>query len=79
MFRRIANAYAHSLRVANAKGRTAPNATKLEIYTMDAIKVGEAAFSNGQAVVKVGKNPAMYLYIVTYPDGHRESGKAVVN
>ena len=58
---------------------TAPDAVKLEVYTMDAIKVGEAAFSNGQAVVKVGKVPAMYLYIVTYPDGRRESGKTVVN
>ena len=58
---------------------TAPNATILEVYTMDAIKVGEAAFSNGQAVVKVGKVPAMYLYIVTYPDGHRESGKARIS
>ena len=46
---------------------------------MDAIKVGEASFTNGQTVVKVGKTPAMYLYIVTYPDGRRESGKAVVN
>ena len=58
---------------------TAPNAVKLEVYTMDAIKVGEAAFSNGQAVVKVSKAPAMYLYIVTYPDGCRESGKVRVS
>ena len=50
-------------------------ATMFEIYTMDAIKVGEAAFANGEAIVKVGKTPATYLYIVTYPNGRRESGK----
>ena len=53
-------------------------ATKLEIYTMDAVKVGEAAFTNGEATVKVGKTPATYLYIVTYPNGRRESGKVVI-
>ena len=58
---------------------TAPNAAKLEVYTMDAIKVGEARFVNGEATVKVGEAPAMYLYIVTYPDGRRESGKARVS
>ncbi|MBR3897536.1 MAG: hypothetical protein IKJ42_11125 [Bacteroidaceae bacterium] len=58
---------------------TAPTATKLEIYTMDAVKVGEAAFASGEATVKVGKTPATYLYIVTYPDGRRESGKVGVN
>ena len=57
---------------------TSPTAVKLEIYTMDAIKVGEAAFANGEATVKVRKTPATYLYIVTYPDGRRESGKVVV-
>jgi hypothetical protein len=45
---------------------------------MDAIKVGETSFINGEAVVKVNKIPATYLYIVTYPDGRRESGKVVV-
>ena len=58
---------------------TAPTATKLEIYTMDAVKVGETAFANGEATVKVGKVPASYLYIVTYPNGRRESGKVAVN
>ena len=58
---------------------TAPNAVKLEVYTMDAIKVGEARFVDGKAAVKVGEAPAMYLYIVTYPDGRRESGKTVKN
>jgi len=58
---------------------TAPDAVKLEVYTMDAIKVGEARFVNGEATVKVGEVPAMYLYIVTYPDGRRESGKARVS
>ena len=58
---------------------TAPNAAKLEVYTMDAIKVGEARFVDGEATVKVGKAPAMYLYVVTYPDGRRESGKARVS
>jgi len=29
--------------------------------------------------VKVGQTPAIYLYIVTYPDGRRESGKAMVS
>ena len=57
---------------------TSPHATKLEVYTMDALKVGEASFINGEAVVKVNKTPATYLYIVTYPDGRRESGKVVV-
>jgi hypothetical protein len=54
------------------------NATKLEVYTMDAVKVGEASFINGEAMVKVNKTPAIYLYIVTYPDGRRESGKVGV-
>ena len=58
---------------------TAPNAAKLEVYTMDAVKVGEARFVNGEATVKVGSTPALYLYVVTYPDGRRESGKVVVN
>ena len=58
---------------------TAPNALKLEVYTMDAVKVGEAHFVGGKAAVKVGSTPALYLYIVTYPDGHRESGKVLVN
>ena len=57
---------------------TSPTATKLEVYTMDAIKVGEAGFANGEASVKVDKVPATYLYIVTYPDGRRESGKVAV-
>ena len=57
---------------------TSPTAVKLEIYTMDAIKVGEAAFANGEATVKVRKTPATYLYIVTYPNGRRESGKVAV-
>jgi len=54
---------------------TAPNAVKLEVYTMDAVKVGEARFNNGTATVTVNQIPATYLYIVTYPDGRRESGK----
>jgi len=58
---------------------TSPNAAKLEVYTMDAVKVGEARFVNGEATIKVGSTPALYLYIVTYPDGRRESGKVVVN
>ena len=58
---------------------TAPDAVKLEVYTMDAIKVGEARFVDGKAAVKVGEAPAMYLYIVTYPDGRRESGKVRVS
>ena len=57
---------------------TSPTATKLEIYTMDAVKVGEAAFASGEATVKVSKIPATYLYIVTYPNGKRESGKVTV-
>lgn len=57
---------------------TSPTAVKLEVYTMDAVKVGEADFANGEATVKVDKVPATYLYIVTYPDGRRESGKVVV-
>ncbi len=55
-----------------------PNATTLEIYTMDAVKVSEARFTNGEATVTVGKTPATYLYIVTYPDGRRESGKVMM-
>lgn len=57
---------------------TSPNAVKLEVYTMDVVKVGESVFTNGEAMVKVGKTPATYLYIVTYPDGRRESGKAAI-
>jgi len=58
---------------------TAPDAVSLEVYTMDAVKVGEARFVNGEATIKVGSTLALYLYIVTYPDGHRESGKVVVS
>ena len=57
---------------------TSPTAVKLEIYTMDAVKVGEAAFISSKATVKVDKVPATYLYIVTYPNGRRESGKVAV-
>ncbi len=57
---------------------TAPDAVKMEVYTMDAEKVGEARFTDGQAEVKVNNTPATYLYIVTYPDGRRESGKVIV-
>ena len=57
---------------------TSSTATKLEIYTMDAVKVGEATFASGEATVKVGKTPATYLYIVTYPNGRRESGKVLI-
>ena len=46
---------------------------------MDAIKAGEARFVDGEAKVKENKAPAMYLYIVTYPDGRRESGKVRVS
>lgn len=55
-----------------------PTATLLEVYTMDAVKVGEASFLNGKASVAVDKVPSTYLYIVTYPDGQRESGKVMV-
>ena len=54
---------------------TAPDAIKLEVYTMDAVKVGEARFVGGKASVKVANTSTVYLYIVTYPDGRRESGK----
>ena len=57
---------------------TAPDAVKMKVYTMDAVKVGEARFTHGQAEVKVSNTPATYLYIVTYPDGRRESGKVAV-
>jgi hypothetical protein len=57
---------------------TSPTAVKLEVYTMEAIKVGETDFASGKASVTVKKSPATYLYIVTYPDGRRESGKVVV-
>ncbi len=58
---------------------TAPDAVKLEVYTPDVVKVGETLFANGTATVKVSKAPAIYLYIVTYRDGRRESGKVVVS
>ena len=57
---------------------TSPTAVKFEVFTIDAVKVGEASFINGEAMVKVNKTPAIYLYIVTYPDGRRESGKVGV-
>lgn len=53
-------------------------AVKLEVYTLDAMKVGETSFTNVEAAIKVDKAPAAYLYIVTYPDGRRESGKVIV-
>ena len=57
---------------------TSLHAVKLDVFTLDAVKVGEASFINGEAVVKVNKAPSTYLYIVTYPDGRRESGKVMV-
>jgi len=57
---------------------TYPNAVKVEVYTLDAVKVGEARFTNGEVTMTVDKIPATYLYIVTYPDGRRESGKVMV-
>lgn len=54
---------------------TSPTATLLEIYTLDAVKVGQSSFHNGEASVTVDEVPATYLYIVTYPDGRRENGK----
>ena len=57
---------------------TSSTAVKLEVYTMEAIKVGEANFASGKASVKVKKTPATYLYIVTYPDEWRESGKVMM-
>ena len=56
----------------------APDAVKLEVYTMDATKLGEARFADATATVKVDRTPAAYLYIVTYPDGRRESGKVMI-
>ncbi len=56
----------------------APDAVKLEVYGMDATKVGEARFADGAATVKVDKTPAACLYLVTYPDGRRESGKVMM-
>lgn len=58
---------------------TSLTATLLEVYTMDAVKVGEASFLNGKASVTVDKVPSTYLYIVTYPDGRRESGKVMIS
>ncbi|MBQ8593487.1 MAG: leucine-rich repeat protein, partial [Bacteroidaceae bacterium] len=57
---------------------TSPTATRVELYTPDAVKVGEATFAGGEAVLEVPHASAAYLYIVTYPDGHRESGKVMV-
>ena len=51
---------------------------KLEISTLDAVRVGEARFTNGEATVTVDKVPATYLYAVSYPDGRRESGKVMM-
>ncbi|MBQ8608240.1 MAG: hypothetical protein IJ417_08660, partial [Bacteroidaceae bacterium] len=57
---------------------TSPTATLLEVYTPTGIKVGEATFQNGEAVVKVGTNGAsLYLYVVIYPDGTRSCGKVM--
>lgn len=65
--------------VGNTLRCIAPTAVKMEVYTMDATKVGEASFVNNEATVTVGKAPATYLCIVTYPDGRRESGKVMVS
>lgn len=70
--------FSHVQVTGNSLLCTSPTAVKVEVYSMDAVKVGEASFRNGEASVKVGKAPATYLYIVTYPDGRRESGKVVV-
>lgn len=40
-------------------------------------KAGEVAFAYGEASVKAIKTSATYLYIVTHPDGKRESGKVI--
>ncbi len=56
-----------------------PTATLLEVYTPTGIKVGEATFQNGEAVVKVGETShlSLYLYVVIYPDGTRSCGKVM--
>ena len=74
----IANKRFHFQLVNSTLHCTSPDAIKLEVYTMDAQKVGEARFVGGEASVKVSKTSATYLYIVTYPDGRRESGKVAV-
>ncbi|MBQ8606864.1 MAG: hypothetical protein IJ417_01545, partial [Bacteroidaceae bacterium] len=58
---------------------TSPTATLLEVYTPTGIKVGEATFQNGEAVVEVSENslPSLYLYVVIYPDGTRSCGKVM--
>lgn len=57
---------------------TSSTAVRMEVYTPEAVKVGEAAFVSGKAQVQVGKTPATYFYTVTYPNGQRESGKVIV-
>jgi len=57
---------------------TSQDAIMLEIYTMEAAKVGEATFRNGGAAVKVAGTPGTYLYVVTYDDESRTSGKVTI-
>lgn len=53
-------------------------AALLEIYTPGGIKASEAAFRNGAAAVKVSGTSGTYLYVVTYEDEHRTSGKVTI-
>lgn len=50
---------------------------RLELYTSDAMKVGEASFQDGRATVPIPPVSATYLYVVTYPGGRQASGKVV--
>lgn len=74
----MANKRCHLQTVNNTLTCTSTDASLLEVYTPDGVKVGQSAFQNGEAVVTVSKVPTTYLYIVTYPDRRRESGKVMV-
>lgn len=57
---------------------TSSDAVMIEVYTMEAAKVGEATFRNGGAAVKIAGTPGTYLYVVTYDDESRTSGKVMI-
>ncbi|MBQ8592887.1 MAG: hypothetical protein IJ467_01150 [Bacteroidaceae bacterium] len=56
----------------------AKNGVVIEFYGIQGEYLAKKVLFNDQCIWKVPHAPAAYLYIVTYPDGHRESGKVMV-
>ena len=55
-----------------------PDAIEVLLYELDGKKVAQQAVVNGEAMLTISKAPAVYLYIVTYQNERRASGKLTV-